>query len=111
MPDGTDDTLYLEALEAGISRSLKDAQADLAIYIAGADPYIGDRLGRLSLSLRGLAQRDQLVLEHCRKQKLPVAIVMGGGYAKRVEETIAIHHQTIRIAAAMCETYFGDLRR
>jgi acetoin utilization deacetylase AcuC-like enzyme len=99
LPDGTSDTNYLDALEVGLERSLALACADLAIYLAGADPYVGDTLGRLALSMDGLAARDRLVFDHCRGAGLPVAVVMGGGYAKNIRDTVGIHFQTVRVAA------------
>ncbi|MBL8165917.1 MAG: histone deacetylase [Anaerolineae bacterium] len=101
LDDGVADDVYLEMLEVGIGRALALAHADLAIYLAGADPFIGDRLGRLGLSKAGLAQRDRLVLEMCRQHGLPVAITMAGGYARDVEDIVDIHAQTVRIAAEM----------
>ncbi|HSF81294.1 MAG TPA: histone deacetylase [Anaerolineales bacterium] len=98
LPDGAGDGEYLAALEAGVCRSLELAQADLAIYLAGADPFSGDRLGRLALSKEGLAQRDRLVFSLCRRYGLPIAIVMSGGYARQVADTVDIHFQTIQIA-------------
>lgn len=99
LPDGCGDDEYLQVLKIGLDQSLKLANPDLSIYIAGADPYFGDRLGRLSLSKAGLAARDRLVLETCFQNQIPVAIVLGGGYANPVEDTVAIHLQTITIAA------------
>jgi acetoin utilization deacetylase AcuC-like enzyme len=99
LPDGTEDAQYLDLLEEGVRRAIAAANADLAIYIAGADPYVGDRLGRMALSMAGLAARDRLVLAQCRASGLPVAITMGGGYAEDVEEIAAIHATTLRIAA------------
>jgi acetoin utilization deacetylase AcuC-like enzyme len=99
MPDGTPDADYLDALEIGLERSLALACADLAIYIAGADPFVGDTLGRLALTKSGLAARDRLVLDQCRDAGLPVAIVMGGGYAKNIQDTVEIQTETVRIAA------------
>jgi acetoin utilization deacetylase AcuC-like enzyme len=99
LEDGTGDTLYLDMLEEGISRALALANADIAIYLAGADPYKGDRLGRLKLSMEGLAARDRFVLGLCRAEGLPVAVTMAGGYAHNVEDIVAIHTQTVRIAA------------
>jgi acetoin utilization deacetylase AcuC-like enzyme len=99
LPDGTPDGEYLDALEIGLERSLALACADLAIYLAGADPYRGDTLGRLALSKDGLAARDRLVFDQCRGVGLPVAIVMGGGYAKNIQDTIDIQLQTVRVAA------------
>jgi acetoin utilization deacetylase AcuC-like enzyme len=101
LADGTGDAAYLEALEEGVRRALDLAEADLAIYLAGADPYAGDRLGRLALSKAGLAERDRLVLGLCRAAGLPAAIVMGGGYGRCIEDTVDIHLQTVRIAAEM----------
>ncbi len=101
LPDGTGDDLYLEVLEEGVRRALALAGADLALYLAGADPYVGDRLGRLALSKAGLAARDRLVLGLCREAGLPVAIAMAGGYAPQVEDIVDIHFETVRIAAGL----------
>lgn len=100
LEDGTEDEAYLEALERGVQRALNEAGADLAIYLAGADPYVGDRLGRLALSKEGLMQRDRLVFEMCGRVGLPVAVTMAGGYARQVEDTAEIHFQTVQAAAA-----------
>jgi acetoin utilization deacetylase AcuC-like enzyme len=96
--DGTTDSTYLDLVEEGVRRALAMAGADLAIYLAGADPYAGDRLGRLSVSIAGLEQRDRLVLGLCREYGIPVAVTMAGGYAKQVEDVVAIHLQTVRTA-------------
>ena len=99
LDDGADDGVYLEALEKGLRESQKQAQADAVIYLAGADPYVEDRFGRLDLSKEGLAKRDRLVLQYCRKAGLSVAITMAGGYAPNIEDTVDIHFQTVCIAA------------
>lgn len=99
LPDEISDADYLNALEIGLERSLALACADLAIYIAGADPFEGDTLGRLALTKDGLAARDRLVFDQCRGAGLPVAVVMGGGYAKEIRETVEIQTETVRIAA------------
>ncbi len=99
--DGVDDATYLDALEEGLVRALNLAGADLAIYLTGADPYLDDRFGRLSLTKEGLANRDRLVLHHCHGAGLPVAITMGGGYARQVQDTVDIHFQTVKIAVEM----------
>lgn len=99
LPDRTADDAYLEALEVGLERALALAGADLALYIAGADPFEGDTLGRMALTRAGLAARDRLVLDECRRAGLPVAVVMGGGYARDVRDTVAIQVETVRIAA------------
>ena len=74
----------------------------LIIYLAGADPHEGDRLGRLKLSLQGLAARDHQVMQAARAHGLPVAIAMAGGYGKNIDDTVAAHLQTVRIAAHFC---------
>jgi acetoin utilization deacetylase AcuC-like enzyme len=99
LPDGCGDAEYLEALERGLSVALERARADLAIYLAGADPFEDDRLGRLKLTKQGLAERDRLVFSRCRAAGVPVAVTMAGGYARRVEDTADIHFQTVRLAA------------
>ncbi len=101
LPDGTDDGEYLAALERGLEEALD--HGDLAIFLAGADPFEGDRLGRLSVSKEGLTERDRLVLESCRERNLPVAVTMAGGYAKKVEDTVDIHFQTVKRAATLRE--------
>jgi acetoin utilization deacetylase AcuC-like enzyme len=101
LPDGSDDGVFLEAVKSGLPRALELARADLGIYIAGADPFMEDRLGRLSMTKQGLAERDWIVFEHCRSIGLPVAVVMGGGYAREVNDVVDIHLQTIQIAAQM----------
>jgi len=103
LDDETGDEAYLEALQAGVRRALHLAHADLAIYVAGADPYEDDLLGRLALSKAGLAERDRVVFELCRRASIPVATVTAGGYARRIRDTVEIHLQTVRIAAEMEE--------
>ena len=99
LPDGADDAEFLSALEAGLETALDAADAQLAIYLAGADPFVDDRLGRLAVTKRGLAERDRLVLEACRDRGIAVALTMAGGYARRVEDTVDIHFQSVRRAA------------
>jgi acetoin utilization deacetylase AcuC-like enzyme len=101
LPDGTTDGPYLEALEEGVWQALHRAQAELAIYLAGADPFEGDRLGRLKLTKAGLAERDRLVLRYCREHNLPVAVSMAGGYSPDVNDIVDIHFQTVRLAAEL----------
>jgi acetoin utilization deacetylase AcuC-like enzyme len=95
LEDGARDEAYLEALDRGLKLALERARPDLAIYLAGADPFLYDRLGRLGDSKLGLAARDRLVFEHCRGAGLPVAVVMAGGYAEEVRDTVDIHYQTV----------------
>lgn len=98
LPDGTGDEAYSEALGVGVGQALMRANADLAIYLAGADPYKDDHLGRLALTKEGLVSRDRIVLEACQLRGLPVAVVMSGGYARRIEDVVDIHFNTIRVA-------------
>jgi acetoin utilization deacetylase AcuC-like enzyme len=105
LADGTRDADYLEALEAGVCRALELADADLAVYLAGADPHKDDLLGHLALSKDGLAERDYLVLDLCLGAGLPVATVMGGGYGRRVRDTVDVHLKTVRIAAEMAQVW------
>ncbi len=98
LPDGTGDEVYLAALEAGLAEVFARSQPDLVIYLAGADPYAGDRLGRLKLSFSGLKARDHRVLGTCRERRIPVALAMAGGYAQPIEDTVSIHATTILAA-------------
>jgi acetoin utilization deacetylase AcuC-like enzyme len=100
LPDGTGDDEYLELLYASLPRVLAASSPDLVVYIAGADPHEGDRLGRLALTGHGLARRDAFVIDSCREVGIPVAITIGGGYGRRIEDTVAVHTETVRIAAA-----------
>lgn len=99
LPDGTDDAAYLTALETALAAALPRARADLVLYIAGADPYAGDRLGRLAVTKAGLADRDRMVFAACRRAGLPVAIVLGGGYAEDLDAVVDIHATTMLLAA------------
>ncbi|MCI0396771.1 MAG: histone deacetylase [Chloroflexi bacterium] len=105
LADDADDAIYLDALERSVPQALELAQAGgpvgLAIYLAGADPYAGDRLGRLAVTKRGLAQRDRFVLSQCRAAGIPVVITMAGGYGRQVDDTVDIHFETVRIAVEM----------
>ena len=103
LPDGTGDGEYLSALGEALERILDLEDWDLAIFLAGADPFEGDKLGRLSVSKDGLAERDRMVLEGCRGRGIPVAVTMAGGYAPNMEDTVDVHFQTISRAARMRE--------
>lgn len=102
LPDGTGDRDYLDALERGLAAALERSDADLVIYLAGADPYHDDRLGRLALTRQGLLNRDRMVLEACANANLPVAVTMAGGYAHDIDDTVDIHFATIETAAWFC---------
>jgi acetoin utilization deacetylase AcuC-like enzyme len=105
LEDEAGDSVYLDALQKGLAESLKRADAEFVIYLAGADPFSGDRIGRLAVSKEGLAARDRMVLRHCRKAGLPVAITMAGGYAPDIEDIVDIHFQTVQIAAEFHRSY------
>lgn len=77
--------------------SLKRFSTDFVIYLAGADPHTDDRLGKLSLSKKGLLLRDQAVFDFAKINGIPIAVVMAGGYGK-IEQSVEIHHQTIALA-------------
>jgi acetoin utilization deacetylase AcuC-like enzyme len=98
LPDRTGDAEYLAAVEAAVARAVREARADLAVYLAGADPFEGDRLGRLAVTKAGLAERDRVVFDACRAAGLPLAVTMAGGYARDVTDTVDIHWQTVRRA-------------
>jgi acetoin utilization deacetylase AcuC-like enzyme len=104
LEDGIGDEEYLSALERGLCAALSASQADLVIYLAGADPFKEDRLGRLSLTKAGLAARDERVLSLCRDSGLAVAVTMAGGYAHRIEDTVDIHFTTVSTAARYWRT-------
>ncbi len=98
LPDGADDSVYLSALERGLLELNQLFDADLIIYLAGADPHEGDRLGRLSLTLDGLKKRDLMVFDYAAAHKIPLAITMAGGYGNQIEDTVKVHAQTIKTA-------------
>jgi acetoin utilization deacetylase AcuC-like enzyme len=100
LEDGAGDEAYLAALAPGLEQALALARADIAIYLAGADPHEGDRLGRLALSKAGLAARDRLVFEACRRSGLPVVLTMAGGYGRDVNDTVDIHFASVQLAAS-----------
>jgi acetoin utilization deacetylase AcuC-like enzyme len=95
LPDRTNDTDYLESLTDALP-AVFDWEPDLVFYLAGADPYVNDKLGRLAVSIDGLRMRDELVLNECFRREVPIATVMSGGYGKEINDTIEIHCNTIR---------------
>lgn len=110
LEDGCGDAEYLQLLEA----ALEDAVAhrpDLVFFLAGADPFSGDKLGKLSLTLEGLQARDRLVLQRCRDYGVPVMINMAGGYAEPIEDTVNIHLNTVCIALEFTRTHSQEPRR
>jgi acetoin utilization deacetylase AcuC-like enzyme len=97
LDDGTDDAAYLARLEAHLPTVLRDACPDLVVYLAGADPHEGDRLGRLRLTFEGLHRRDAVVLQLCREIGVPVCATMSGGYGRDVRDTVQVHLNTVRV--------------
>jgi acetoin utilization deacetylase AcuC-like enzyme len=100
--DGVGDDEYLDRLRGALGVVMSFAP-DLLFYLAGADPYVEDQLGGLSLSMDGLKQRDRMVFETGVAQKTPVAVVLAGGYARRTSETVYIHCNTAKIAEAVLQ--------
>ena len=98
LPDNTGDTAYLAALRTGLEEALALAQADLIVYLAGADVYEHDRLGRLALTKAGIAARDRLVFDRRQQANLPIAVTMAGGYGRIIQETVDIQFQTVKTA-------------
>ncbi|MFN7984787.1 MAG: histone deacetylase [Vicinamibacterales bacterium] len=93
--DGTGDDEYLSALTQHLPVVLDETEPDIVFYLAGADPYVGDRLGKLGLSIDGLRERDRYVFEQCRRRVIPVVVAMSGGYATDIEAIVTIHTNTI----------------
>jgi acetoin utilization deacetylase AcuC-like enzyme len=95
LPDGVGDDDYLAWLDNALSSGLRQFEPDLICYIAGADPYKEDQLGGLSLTIEGLKKRDELVFRVARARDIPVMVTYAGGYARKVEDTVTIHSNTI----------------
>jgi acetoin utilization deacetylase AcuC-like enzyme len=106
LDEGAGDIGYLSSLEQGLAEVMAAGPYDLAIYLAGADPYVGDRLGRLALSKQGLRMRDRLVLDVLTERGIPIAVAMAGGYAPDVNDIVDIHAMTVlecaRVASLFC---------
>ncbi|HUN90380.1 MAG TPA: histone deacetylase [Terriglobales bacterium] len=106
LPDHTTDEQYLAWLDNALSSGLRQFEPELICYIAGADPYKEDQLGGLDLTIDGLKRRDELVFKAARAKNIPVMVTYAGGYARRVEDTITIHCNSI---AAAKEIYLDRL--
>ncbi|MBU3567361.1 histone deacetylase family protein [Polynucleobacter alcilacus] len=105
LADGCDDHAYLRALTESLNTLHERFKADFVIYLAGADPHEGDRLGRLKLSKEGMRLRDEIVFKYALDRKLPVAVSMAGGYGKEIGSTVDIHFQTIQTALDFQKKY------
>ncbi|MGA2900079.1 MAG: histone deacetylase [Candidatus Acidiferrales bacterium] len=106
LPDGIGDDDYLSILEEHLRAAFRDFAPQILFYVAGADPYREDQLGGLALTMDGLARRDALVFDYARRNKVPVAITLAGGYARRVEDTVQIHVNTILAAREAAQQDF-----
>lgn len=95
LPDGIGDDEYLAALDEHLSRAFADFSPQLLFYVAGADPYREDQLGGLALTIDGLARRDALVFDYAQRHGVPVASTLAGGYARKLEDTVSIHANTV----------------
>jgi acetoin utilization deacetylase AcuC-like enzyme len=105
--DGTGDDEYLTTLAEHLPDVLDCHRPDVVFYLAGADPYQGDRLGRLGLTIDGLRMRDRFVFDSCRERGIPVAVAMSGGYCPDVDAIVTIHTNTIREAIQSCRSVFA----
>jgi len=101
--NGTGDEEYLARLDGALDRVWAFGP-QLVLYQAGADPFVEDQLGGLALTLAGLERRDERVLEGCRSRGIPAAVTLGGGYARRLEDTVTIHAQTCAVAIRLAQT-------
>jgi acetoin utilization deacetylase AcuC-like enzyme len=101
LPDGIGDVDYLAWLDNALSSGLRQFEPDLLCYIAGADPYRKDQLGGLALTIEGLKRRDELVFRVARARNIPVMVTYAGGYARRVDDTVTIHCNTVIAAKEM----------
>ncbi|MBC8089658.1 MAG: histone deacetylase [Phycisphaerae bacterium] len=100
LEDGCDDAEYLSLLAQHLPVVIRSVRPDLVVYLAGADPHSGDKLGRLALSFDGLKRRDWMVLECCREVGLPVCVTIAGGYGRDVHDTVQVHLNTVRTVRA-----------
>ncbi|HLH39981.1 MAG TPA: histone deacetylase [Bryobacteraceae bacterium] len=99
LEDGVGDQEYLDLLRSACRKAFGEFHPQLVMYVAGADPYRGDQLGGLNLSMEGLKERDRLVLDFARENGAPAVVTFAGGYALRLEDTVTIHSNTVKAAA------------
>lgn len=102
LPSGTADERYLDELRRGLAAAFAASRAQFVFWLSGADPFVGDRFGRLSLSKAGLQARDRLVVAACRERALPFVTVMGGGYGREIADTVDVHEATVRAVISAC---------
>jgi acetoin utilization deacetylase AcuC-like enzyme len=104
LPDKTSDNDYLDTLANNLP-TVFGHDPEIIFFLAGADPYADDKLGRLAVSIDGLRRRDAYVLQQCYEREIPVVTVMSGGYGKDINDTITIHCNTIRAVKEVFETH------
>jgi acetoin utilization deacetylase AcuC-like enzyme len=104
LPDATGDTEYLNTLKQNLV-AVFEHEPEIVFYLAGADPYEGDKLGKLSLTIEGLRKRDLVILRECYEREVPVTTVMSGGYGKQITDTVEIHCNTIRTVKEVFESF------
>jgi acetoin utilization deacetylase AcuC-like enzyme len=98
LADRTSDTLYLAYVKKHVPKIMDEFAPDFVIYLAGADPYKYDQLGGLSLTIEGLRERDEFVMNECIKRSIPAGVLLAGGYAINTEDTVTIHCNTCKLA-------------
>jgi acetoin utilization deacetylase AcuC-like enzyme len=108
---GEGDGEYLKALESNFPHLFEEFRPDVVFYLAGADPYEKDQLGGLQLTLAGLKERDSIVIGSARTLQIPVVILLAGGYAIDVEDTVAIHLNTLKVAQAVYQQYPTSVKK
>ena len=104
LADGTGDEAYLQALAHHLPLVLAH-KPEVIFYLAGADPFTGDKLGRLALSIAGLRERDEFVLRTSFNEEIPFVTVMSGGYGQDINDTVEIHCNTIRAVRTVFEEF------
>lgn len=107
LPDGCTDGPYLAALDGALEQLESRFQPGLVLYLAGADPYAGDRLGRLKISMAGLQQRDQRVFDWAGQRRIPLAFCMAGGYGTVIDETVQVQLNTYQAALLAWQRWQG----
>lgn len=106
MPDGTGDQLYINTLTDALSKIFEDFTPDLVFYLAGIDPLESDHFGRLSLSLNGLLERERLVIETVTQKEIPLVLLLSGGYAPTLQQTVEAHSIMYQEAKEISKPYF-----
>lgn len=108
LPDGVEDEAYLPALDRALEEAWERAAPEFVFYLAGADPFVGDKYGRMALTKQGLAERDRRVFERCSREGVRLVTMMAGGYARQIEDTVDVYYSTIERMAAMVENSQGS---